>query len=418
LAGLSAADINEERRKQRAFSADRWTEAVPSWIIDKGRGQGRRERGGFWRPTAASETKRVQHMASRLPSRILACLAAGAILLAACRAQAGSQLAAQPSWQPVESQIVYQALVDYLDAVGVPPGQQVDVRELWLATGGDKSAGLVDRLAECLAATNPRVAELVSYCAHLDPQGGLPEFAWLADSATPPLVRNNMRLYLARALVEAGYYDEAISWTDGLEPRDVVAPDVLLFYRAVAHHQLVQPDRADAELAQLVQREDELPLRFQKLAVLMQQDLAGLHDQSLDHIARRMADVRRRLAQGNSGQRVQDVENGVIDSLDKLIKKAEEQLQRQQAQCSSSGSQQSSTPMQDSRLAELKAPGKVQQRDVGHGTGWGNLPDKQREQALQDIGREFPSHYREVVEQYFRRLATEGSDADHQSDHR
>ena len=66
--------------------------------------------------------------------------------------------------------------------------------------------------------------------------------------------------------------------------------------------------------------------------------------------------------------------------------------------------------MQDSRLARLRAPGKVDPRDIGHGSGWGELPDKQREQALQDIAREFPSHYREVIEEYFRQLATEPSD--------
>jgi hypothetical protein len=351
-------------------------------------------------------------MASRLTSRTWVCLAASVVLFATSTGQAaGTGLVAQPSWQPVESRLVYQALVDYLDAADVPPGGQTEVRDLWHSQGAD-GADLVDRLAVCLAVTDTRVAELVDYCTHLSPQGSLPEFAWLADSETPRLVRHNMRLYLARALVEAGYYDEAIAWTDGLEPGDVVAPDVLLFYRSVAHHQLVQPDRADAELAQLLQREDDLPLRFQKLSALMQQDLAGLQDESLDHIARRMADVRRRLAQGNSGERVQNVENGVIESLDKLIKKVEQQLQQQQAQSSSSGGQPSSTPMQDSRLAELKAPGKVENRDVGHSSGWGNLPDKDREQALQEIGREFPSHYREVVEQYFRRLASEESGAE------
>jgi hypothetical protein len=65
--------------------------------------------------------------------------------------------------------------------------------------------------------------------------------------------------------------------------------------------------------------------------------------------------------------------------------------------------------MQDSRIAELKAPGKVEQRDVGHGANWGNLNDKDREKAMQEIGREFPSHYREVIEEYFRRLAAEES---------
>jgi hypothetical protein len=37
------------------------------------------------------------------------------------------------------------------------------------------------------------------------------------------------------------------------------------------------------------------------------------------------------------------------------------------------------------------------------------MPAKEREQALQDVGRDFPSHYREVIEEYFRRLAAEES---------
>jgi hypothetical protein len=119
-----------------------------------------------------------------------------------------------------------------------------------------------------------------------------------------------------------------------------------------------------------------------------------------------MDDIRRRLALGRTGERVQGVENGVVESLDKLIKKVEDQMQQSQS-AGAAGGQQSGTPMQDSRLAELKAPGKVEPRDVGHGAGWGNLPEKDREKALQEIGREFPSHYREVIEEYFRRLAAE-----------
>jgi hypothetical protein len=216
-----------------------------------------------------------------------------------------------------------------------------------------------------------------------------------------------LRLYLARWLVQHGYYDEAISWTDGLSTDDVVAPDALLFYRAIAHHQLVQPNEADAALGQLLEREEGLPTRYQKLAGLMRQDLSGLEDESLDHIARRMEDIRRRLALGRSGQRVQGVESGVIESLDKLIKNIEDQMQQSQSAAGASGGQQSGTPMQDSRIAELKAPGKVEPRDIGRGAGWGDLPEKDREKALQQIGREFPSHYREVIEEYFRRLAAE-----------
>jgi hypothetical protein len=48
----------------------------------------------------------------------------------------------------------------------------------------------------------------------------------------------------------------------------------------------------------------------------------------------------------------------------------------------------------------------VRARDLGSGEGWGNLPPHEREAALQQIGREYPPHYREAIEQYFKRLAT------------
>ena len=46
-------------------------------------------------------------------------------------------------------------------------------------------------------------------------------------------------------------------------------------------------------------------------------------------------------------------------------------------------------------------------RNIGNKSGWGDLPPKEREEAMQQIGRDFPSHYRDVIEQYFRRLAAE-----------
>jgi hypothetical protein len=326
---------------------------------------------------------------------------------------AGSDFLVEPSWQPVSTEAAFDRLNAYLQAAHISPDRQAEIRDQWhSADDGATASDLLDRLAAALAKTDERTAELVRFCSGVSSPGRLPEFAWLADSATPALMRHNMRLYLARWLVQQGYYDEALSWMAGLKLTDVVAPDALLFYRAVAHHRVVQPDEADAVLGQLLEREDDLPARYQKLADLMRQDLASLQDESLDHIARRMEDIRRRLALGRSGKRVQGIENGVIESLDKLIRQAEDQMQQQQSRSSSSGGQPSGTPMQDSQIAELKAPGRVDRRDIGRGTGWGNLPDKEREQALQEIGREFPSHYREVIEEYFRRLAAEESAED------
>ncbi|HEY4233965.1 MAG TPA: hypothetical protein VGM76_11100 [Lacipirellulaceae bacterium] len=332
-------------------------------------------------------------------------------LLSTAALAANTDFSTAPTWQPPTAEAVSRQLDGYLRSSGVSPEKQQSIRDLWSNTASaTESPDLLDRLAPALARADDRVAQLIAFCARVDRPAKLPDFSWLADSQTPSLVRFNMRLYYSRWLAENNYDDEAISWTDGMSLTDVVSPDALLFYRAIANHRLVHADQADIVLAQLLERPEDLPVRYQKLAVLMQKDLASLDDESLDHIARRMSDVRRRLELGRTGKTVQGVENGVIDSLDKIIKKAEDQAQQQAQAAAASGSQQSSTPMQDSHLAELKAPGKVDRRDVGHGADWGNMNDKDREQALQEIGREFPSHYREVIEEYFRQLATEPGD--------
>jgi hypothetical protein len=337
------------------------------------------------------------------------------IPIAAVAAYAGSDLNSDSSWQPVKAEAVRNQLEEYLRTSDLSPEQQTEVRDRWKAIGDQPGADVLERLAQSLAKADDKVAELVTFCSTTADRGHkLPEFSWLADSETPQLISHNMRLYYARWLVQQGYYDEAIGWTEGLETKDVVAPESLLFYRAVAQHQLVQAEKADSTIGQLLEGQEKLPARYQKLANLMRHDMEGLKDDSLDHIARRMEDIRRRLAQGRSGERVQGIEKGVIESLDKMIKKAEDQAQQKAKMMAASNSKQApSTPMQDSQLpGSPNAPGKVEQRDIGHGTRWGNMDDKDREKAMQDIGREFPSHYREVIEEYFRRLAAEES-ADH-----
>jgi hypothetical protein len=351
-------------------------------------------------------------MTNRSTRRLLAL--ALLIPIAAAAAYAGSDLGQQePTWQPVKADAVRARLEEYLQSSDISPDRQTEVRDRWRTAGDQVGTDVLERLAQSLSKAEEHVAELVTFCSTTSERGRkLPEFSWLADSDTPELISHNMRLYFARWLVQQGYYDEAISWTDGLTTNDVVAPESLLFYRAVAHHQLVQADKADTAIGQLLEGQEKLPTRYQKLADLMRHDMEGLKDDSLDHISRRMDDVRRRLAQGRSGERVQGIEKGVIESLDKLIKKAEDQAKQQAKMAAGSSKSQPSTPMQDSQIAELKGPGKVEQRDIGRGTGWGNLNDKDREKAMQEIGREFPSHYREVIEEYFRRLAAEES-ADH-----
>jgi hypothetical protein len=206
---------------------------------------------------------------------------------------------------------------------------------------------------------------------------------------------------MARRLAQLHYFDDALTQLDGLTPQDVADPAALLFYRGMAHHRLLHREEGLAAVDQLLERKSELPARYAALAALMQADLRQLKDETLDHISRRMEDIERRLDQGSSGKKVREIEEGVVKSLDKLIK----ELEDKQAQSAGAASLAPSAPADDSRIAEGKAPGLVTKKDIGRNTAWGDLPPKERQEALQEIGRDFPANYKDVIEQYFRELA-------------
>jgi hypothetical protein len=328
-----------------------------------------------------------------------------------------AELVFTPSWQTPTYAEVRKEVLAWLDArvSGSAPDSAFDparvrqVREIWPATPLRKpSPGqLVQWLAESFALIDSHAQQLVDFCNGVGAGPPLPDTRLLIDTSLPPIGQYNLRLYYAQWLAQQSYYDEVLTELEGITPQQVADPAALFFCRMVAYHQLVQPEESRVALARLLEQEDTLPSRYLQLARLIQRDLASLEDESLDHIARRMNDVRRRLGLGYAGDQVQMVEQRVLQSLDKLIKKIESQQQAAAAAASSGGSAQSARPMEDSRPAGLKAPGRVDPRDIGHQTGWGDLPPKQRQQALQQIGREFPAYYREMIEQYFRELADE-----------
>jgi hypothetical protein len=79
-----------------------------------------------------------------------------------------------------------------------------------------------------------------------------------------------------------------------------------------------------------------------------------------------------------------------------------------QKQQSKRNSRQPNDPMDDSNPAQLKGEGNVDPKNIGKRDGWGNLPPKERQEVMQQIGRELPAHFRETIEEYFKRLAQDG----------
>lgn len=321
-------------------------------------------------------------------------------------------LAREPSWAPPSaSELRRRALAWASDEAGPEAAEQVaPIWDRLAAVGATGDA--VDAAMETAAAVDPRAAELL---AARGSRGR--DVAWLDAASASDFGRQAVKLWLGRELVRRDRFDEALPLLADLDVTTSIDPATLLFHRGCCQHWLLEREAALESFDRLLERSDELPARYLRLARLLRADIAGVESDSLDHIARRMRDVRRRLDLGRAGPETRRVQRGVLESLDKLIEALEQQQQQQQSQAGAAGAGggapggAAGRPMDDSRIAGGQGKGEVRNRELGAGDRWGDLPPHEREAALQQIGREYPPHYREAIEEYFRRLATGGEEA-------
>jgi len=312
-------------------------------------------------------------------------------------------------WQPPSVEQTRAQVFAWLDQRKLAPAERAKAEALWGEKTEAISGGeLLERVVRTVAVADANARKLAELCSQASAPRALPAQPWLVDPQTPPWIAKNLRLWYGRWLAQQRLFDEAAEQLDGIEADEVVDPATLLFYQAVVHHRLLNRDAAAEALARLLDAPDLCPRRYVTIARLMDADLKGLKEESLDHIARRMEDIQRRLDLGRAGPKVREIQDGVVKSLDKLIEELESAQQQQQAS-QGAGNLQPTRPAQESVPMGGKGPGKVAKRDIGRQSGWGDMPPKQREEALQQIGRDFPAHYRDIIEQYFRRLASEAA---------
>lgn len=315
------------------------------------------------------------------------------------------------TWAWPDATLYEQQLVSYLDQRDASPELREQVEAFWEQTkSASRGPELLDRLLDVGGLIEPRIAQINIQLRSPTAAPVYPgELAWLT-SDVPGWLQDTVRLACGRAFGQRRLYDESLELLSSLEISTVCDPATLLFYRAAAEHHLMKKDECLANLQLLLQRQDELPTRFSNVAQLMAADIQPLAADSLDEVARLMQVVHRRLDLGRAGTRVRDEEQQIVDKLDKLIEKIEEQMQQQQQQQqqqSGSPSPAQMKPMDSSQIAGGRGAGDVDNRDNGDRAGWGNLPPAQRQESLQRLTEELPSHYREVIEGYFRQLAKE-----------
>ena len=205
-------------------------------------------------------------------------------------------------------------------------------------------------------------------------------------------------------------FDEALKVLRPLDPAKQDNSLDLLFYRACCNVYLLHKDEAIKDLEKLVNT--ELPPRYNLLVHKMYGEIQKVEEDSLDEISRLMTDSSRRLELGRHDKVVQDQQQLIIDKLSRLIQKIEKEQEEQEKQQQSKGASSSSDkslqnkPMEDSKITQDKGKGDIDLKERDLGPGWGDLPPKERNEIVQKLGAELPYHYREAIDAYFRRMAT------------
>ena len=216
-----------------------------------------------------------------------------------------------------------------------------------------------------------------------------------------------LRYYLALRLVQARLFDEAKIVLEDLTPENSIDPAGVLITKAVVFHHFSEREEGLAALRdfQAIAEREVVSRRHLELAKLLQFEWERqAREDETESISRQMDDVRRRLGQGRTDEETQEAEEDVLQSLDNLIERLEAQRQRS-GRNPLPGQHPNAPPENGDVSPEVRGPGNVDRRDFYLGDNWGDLPPREREEALLRIEREFPAHYRDIIEQYFREMA-------------
>lgn len=174
-------------------------------------------------------------------------------------------------------------------------------------------------------------------------------------------------------------------------------------------------EQAFATFEDFLANHPNAPERLRNAAVQILTELSRRAPGRLGDVRDLLNYARRKIGNGLTDDPVLDRQDEAIALLDVLIEEAEEQ---EKSQCGggdgdgggkkgggaggnkpSGGAKRSTMPSGSGRVGELR------RTRAKPGEMWGKMPPKQREQILQALQKEFPSQYRELLEQYYTQLA-------------
>ncbi len=302
--------------------------------------------------------------------------------------------------------------MDWLKSTGKADEISAAVDSLWQ----QNDRGLLDLVVNTMILADADAAKLLSDVRNPAATAPTEIPALLKDTTRPAFYRANLALAYAKALSNRRVFEESLDALKTIKPEQVVDPASYFFHRAVAEHALTLKREANRSITGLLEDVAEAPDRYKFVGLLMLYDMQAWKDKDLGAVARKMDNVERRLELARGGNQTQKIQREIVARLDELIKELENQA-KGSSQCNgggcpnggqpgSGGSNQPSSPMQDSQVATNSGPGNVDAKKLkGLAESWGKMPEKERAKALQEIIKDMPPRHREITENYFKKLA-------------
>lgn len=295
----------------------------------------------------------------------------------------------------------------------------------------------LDRLAETFALGNADAAKLLTDAANPGCAAPVDVHPIFSDKDASTFFKANLALAYARQLTQRRVFEQALQVLNTTQASHVVDPGSYLFHKAVCQHGLLQKEEARQTIDQMLTDVIDIPERYKTVGVMILLDMETWKSKDLGAVARLMDNSARMLDLARAGTGTQKVQKEIIHRLDELIKELENKAKEGEGDCdcegggegkggacpggkpggggsgkqpgppgNGKGQDNPQSPAANPIAASNGGPGNVDQIKLKKAIEkWGNLPQNERNQILQDLTVGLPPADAAIIENYFRNLS-------------
>jgi tetratricopeptide (TPR) repeat protein len=236
--------------------------------------------------------------------------------------------------------------------------------------------------------------------------------------ASDPYLAAHASFYLARAFVAQEEYELALALLQDVRekyPTRTLNSGDALFLQGVCLRKTLKRKEAMEAFGKFIKEYPDAPERLQMGAVQQLYDLAQIKDGTLDDVTDIMGFVQQRLEREKTDKQVTiPNEKKIIDTLDKLIKEAEDK--EKQSNSSSSDSKRGKggqttrkggkpdSPANQSITRPGEVPDTTLPKLRGGDPNWVKEKEKEREKVLEAVKGKMSERDRDLIERYFKNL--------------